>query len=60
MTTKLDWINDFMDFLYYYHDNDINTTYAYQLAVAYFDWGDDGVPEHTVEQAIERYKENQQ
>lgn len=56
MSVKSDWIDDFVDKLLDYdyetfHDN----IYAFQLAVAYFDWADVDTPEQTVDEAFERY-----
>ena len=36
-----------------------NPNYAFQLAVAYFDWADDGIPLETPEEAFERYTQGE-
>lgn len=60
MNTKEQWIDRFQELLWehYTYDWDAgnrNPDYPYQLAVAYFDWGDDGFPEYSVEEAFNRY-----
>lgn len=64
MSIKGDWVDEFVDKLYEYHGKNYkwfieDRNYPLQLAVAYFDWGSDGVPECTVNEAFERYLENQ-
>lgn len=65
MNIKEQWIDSFMENLWEFHTCDWvqgnkYPNYPFQLAVAYFDWADIDTPEHTVEEAFKRYKENEQ
>lgn len=56
MSIKQEWIDKFIEKLIENNESfEINTTYAYQLATAYFDWGDLGEPAYTVEDAFNMY-----
>jgi len=62
MNTKAQWIDKFEERLWEHHTCDWDTgnripDYPLQLAVAYFDWGIDGQPEETVDEAFTRYLE---
>lgn len=62
MSVKAEWIDKFEELLWQHHTCDWgegsrNPNYSFQLAVAYFDWADDGIPEETPEQAFTRYLE---
>lgn len=63
MNIKSEWLDQFEDKLWAYHtcDWDVGNNkpdYPYQLATAYFDWGDGGQPERTVEEAFIDYLES--
>lgn len=62
MSVKSDWVDEFENLLLK-KDPRINKTnehYAYQLAVAYFDWNYiSNQPAEKVEEAFERYLEAQ-
>lgn len=65
MNIKEQWIDSFKEFLWGHHTCDWDAgnrypDYPYQLAVAYFDWGDDGEPAYTPLEAFKRYLENQE
>lgn len=58
--SKSEWIDEFIDKLYEHHGDNYklfieDRNYPFQLAVAYFDWADDGEPEETVEEAFKHY-----
>lgn len=60
MNIKAEWIDAFEERLWEHHTCDWhagnrNPNYPLQLAVAYFDWGIDGQPEETVDEAFTRY-----
>lgn len=62
MSIKADWIDKFQELLWEQHtfdwdEGNRNPDYPFQLAVAYFDWADDGAPSETPEQAFVRYLE---
>ncbi|WP_373034092.1 hypothetical protein [Sulfurovum sp.] len=62
MNIKAEWINEFEELLWEHHTCDWpagnrNPDYPFQLAVAYFDWAGDGLPEETIEKAFSRYLE---
>lgn len=62
MNIKAEWIDKFEERLWEHHTCDWNAgnripNYPFQLAVAYFDWGIDGQPEETVDEAFTRYLE---
>lgn len=64
MNTKEQWIDSFQEKLWGHHTCDWdagnrNPDYPYQLACAYFDWGNDGLPECRVEKAFARYLESE-
>lgn len=64
MNIKEQWIDQFQDRLWGYHtcdwdDGNRKPDYPFQLAVAYFDWGEDNEPAETVDQAFSRYLEAQ-
>lgn len=63
MSIKRKWVEDFEELLWKYHTDDwkegnYDHNYPLQLAVAYFDWADDGLPLESPEEAFNRYKEN--
>lgn len=63
--SKAEWIDSFIDKLYEHHGDDYKLfiedgNYPFQLAVAYFDWADDGEPEETPEKAFSRYTTNEE
>jgi hypothetical protein len=65
MNIKEQWIDSFEEHLWEHHTCDWdagnrNPDYPFQLAVAYFNWGIDGLPEESVEEAFNRYLENQE
>lgn len=62
MNIKAKWIGEFEERLWKHHtcdwkEGNSNPDYPFQLAVAYFDWADDGFPERTVEEAFKDYLE---
>lgn len=64
MNIKEQWFNSFEERLWKHHtcDWDLgnrNPHYPYQIACAYFDWGDDGLPACSVDESFNRYLENQ-
>lgn len=63
MNIKEQWLDSFQEKLWEYHTCDWKAgnsypDYPFQLAVAYFDWGDDGLPEESVNEAFKRYLES--
>lgn len=63
MSIKAIWIDKFQELLWQHHTcgweyGNKNPDYPFQLAVAYFDWGSEGVPEETVGKAFNRYLES--
>lgn len=63
MNVKEQWLDSFQELLWGHHTCDWDAgnrkpDYPYQLAVAYFDWEDDGTPT-CLEAAFNRYLENQ-
>lgn len=65
MNIKAQWIDKFEECLWEHHTRDWdagnrNPDYSFQLAVAYFNWGNDGLPDETVDKAFNRYLENQE
>lgn len=57
MNIKAEWIDAF-ERLLFKHDQTINVNnpdLSFQLAFAYFEWGNDGLPEYSVEEAFNRY-----
>lgn len=65
MNIKAEWIDKFEERLWEHHTCDWGAgnripNYPLQLAVAYFDWGIDGQPEETVDEAFTRYLETLQ
>lgn len=60
MNIKEQWVNEFVEKLMEYDEAfEQDKNYAYQLAFAYFDWGDVDQPEHTVDEAFQRFFSNQ-
>lgn len=61
MDIKEQWINDFIDLL---EEEDPDTSnrrdISYQLATAHFDWGDNGHPERSPEEAFTLYVINRE
>lgn len=62
MNTKELWILNFEEFLWQHHTcnwdaANRNPDYPYQLACAYFDWGDDGEPACKPLEAFKRHLE---
>lgn len=59
MNIKAEWIDKFEERLWTHHTCDWpagpNSNLSFQLAVAYFDWGIDGQPEETVDEAFSKY-----
>lgn len=56
MNIKEQWVNEFVEKLMEYDEAfEQDKCYAYQLAVAYFDWGDNDQPEHTVDESFQRF-----
>lgn len=60
MNIKEIWTDKFEELLWQYHTCDWDAgnrkpDYPFQLATAYFDWGNDGLPESSVEDAFSRY-----
>lgn len=62
MNIKEQWIDSFQEKLWQHHTCDWdagnrNPDYPYQLACAYFDWGNDGEPVEKFYEAFKRYLE---
>ena len=62
MNIKEQWVDDFQEKLWEYHTCDWaagnrNPDYPYQLAVAYFDYDQQGQPMESVDSAFGRYLE---
>lgn len=60
MNTRSDWYDKFEELLWEYHGCDWSLgkripEFSFRLAVAYFNWGINGRPEETPEQAFTRY-----
>lgn len=64
ITVKAEWCDRFEELLWEHHtrnwvEGNKNPNYPFQLAVAYFDWADDGIPLETPEEAFERYTQGE-
>jgi len=62
MNIKEQWIDKFEERLWEHHtrawvEGNWFHDHPFQIAVAYFDWGIDGQPEETVDEAFTRYLE---